>query len=106
MANISSAQKVARAAERKRRVNQPVRSKVKTLIGQAESLIASGEREAAAEIVKKTVATLDGARTKGVLHRNNVARRKSRLVRKLNTALKAPAASEPQKSEEKKEKQA
>ena len=92
MANVSSAQKVARAAERKRLANQPVRTRAKTLIGQAESLMASGEREAAAEAVKKAVATLDGAATKGVLHRNSVARRKSRLVRKLNKALKLPAA--------------
>jgi small subunit ribosomal protein S20 len=87
MPKLSSAQKIARSAERKHRINQPIKTRVKNLISMAESAIASGNRESAAEAVKKAVAALDSAKTKGVLHPNNVARRKSRLVNKYNQAF-------------------
>lgn len=99
MAKITAALKAARTAERKRLINQPVRSRVKTLLTQAESVIGSGDREAAAGAVKKAIAKLDGAGTKGVLHRNNIARRKSRLVKKYNKSL---LAAPKQQAEEKK----
>jgi small subunit ribosomal protein S20 len=58
----------------------------KTSITKAERLIFSGELEAAREAVVAAISDLDKAAEKGVLHANNTARRKSRLMKKLNEA--------------------
>jgi small subunit ribosomal protein S20 len=81
-----SAQKRVRVAERKRLRNKSIRSLCKTNITKAERLIFSGELEAAQGAVVAAVSSLDKAAEKGVIHPNNAARRKSRLMRKLNEA--------------------
>ncbi|MDA8187599.1 MAG: 30S ribosomal protein S20 [Dehalococcoidales bacterium] len=73
-----------RVAERRRARNKPVRSAVKTYISKAEQLIARSNVEGAASAVVQAIRELDMAATKGVIHKNNAARRKSRLMRKLN----------------------
>ncbi len=79
-----------RSDERKRVRNQKVRSKVKTLIKRAEQSIA-GQRRVTVETVRLACAELDKAASKGVLHKNNAARRKSRLMAKLNKSTAAAA---------------
>jgi small subunit ribosomal protein S20 len=92
-----SAQKYARASERKHQRNKSVRSEVKTNITKAEKLIFSGQLDVAREAVGAAVASLDKAAEKGILHGNNAARRKSRLMKKLNQAAAlSSAASEPE----------
>ena len=86
-----SAQKQVRVSERKRLSNQPIRSQCKTSITKAEKLIFSGKLNEAATAVAEAVSTLDKAAEKGVIHANNAARRKSRLLKKLNAAQKPPA---------------
>lgn len=81
-----SAQKQVRVAGRKRLRNKSVRSLCKTNITKAEKLIFSGELEAAQKAVVTAVSSLDKAAEKGVIHPNNAARRKSRLMKKLNEA--------------------
>ena len=93
-----SAQKQVRVSERKRLRNQPIRSQCKTSITKAEKLIFSGKMDEAAAAVAEAVSTLDKAAEKGVIHANNAARRKSRLLKKLNSAQKPqtpPPAPEP-----------
>lgn len=85
-----SAQKVARASERRRERSKSVRSQVKTEIDSAEKLISGGDLEAAQGAVAKAVRALDRAAEKKVLHDNNAARRKSRLLKKLNKAAAQP----------------
>jgi small subunit ribosomal protein S20 len=82
----SSAQKRVRTAERKRLRNKSISSLCKTSITKAEKLIFSGELEAAREAVTAAISALDKAAEKGVIHPNNAARRKSRLMDKLNQA--------------------
>jgi small subunit ribosomal protein S20 len=53
----------------------------------AGRLITSGELEAAREAVTVAISSLDKAAGKGVIHPNNAARRKARLMKKLNQAL-------------------
>ncbi len=84
LANTKSALKMIRVAERRRARNKPVRSAVKTYISKAEQLIARSNVEGAASAVVQAIRELDMAATKGVIHKNNAARRKSRLMRKLN----------------------
>jgi len=90
---IKSAQKQARASERRRLRNQSVRSQCKTKITKAEKFIFSGELEAAQKAVVDAISSLDKAAGKGIIHPNNVARRKSRLSKKLNEASGLPPVS-------------
>ena len=83
-----SAQKQVRVSERKRVRNQPILSQCKTSVTKAEKLIFSGKLDEAAAAVAEAVSTLDKAAEKGVIHANNAARRKSRLLKKLNSAQK------------------
>jgi small subunit ribosomal protein S20 len=87
-----SAQKQVRVTERKRLRNKSITSLCKTNITKAERLIFSGELEPAREAVAVAVASLDKAAEKGVIHPNNAARRKSRLMKKLNEAQAAASA--------------
>ncbi len=94
MPKLTSAQKTARSSERKRLVNQPVKSEIKTLVSHAEAFIKQGKQAEAADLVKKAAIALDRAVNRKVLHANNAARRKSRLLKKLNTATKSSAPAE------------
>ncbi len=81
-----SAQKQMRVTERRELRNKSIRSLCKTNITKAERLIFSGELEAAQKAVVAAISSLDKAAEKGVIHPNNAARRKSRLMQKLNKA--------------------
>jgi len=95
-----SAQKQVRVAARRQQRNKSIRSEVKTNITRAEKLIFSGELETAREAVVTAVASLDKAAEKGTIHSNNAARRKSRLMKKLNEVISlSSAVTEPQETE-------
>ncbi len=81
-----SAKKQVRVSGRKRIINKPIRSLCKTSITKAEKLIFSGDLETAQNAVVAAISSLDKAAEKGVIHPNNAARRKSRLMHKLNEA--------------------
>jgi small subunit ribosomal protein S20 len=87
-----SAQKQVLATESKRLKNKSITSLCKTSITKAEKLIFSGELKAAQEAVAVAITSLDKAAEKGVIHPNNAARRKSRLMKKLNEARAAASA--------------
>ncbi len=92
MPNTKSAQKQLRVAQGKRLRNKSVRSLTKTNIRKAEELIFSGELEPAKDAVVAAISSLDKAAEKGIIHPNNAARRKSRLLKKLNQVLAESAA--------------
>ena len=81
-----SARKRIHVTERRKSRNKSVRSLCKTNITKAEKLTFSGEREAAQKAVEAAISSLDKAAEKGIIHSNNAARRKSRLMKKLNKA--------------------
>ena len=87
-----SVQKQVRVAERRRLRNKPIRGLTKTSITKAEKLIFSGELESAQKAVLVAISSLDKAAEKGVIHPNNAARHKSRLMKKLNDALALSSA--------------
>ncbi len=89
MTSKSSAVKAHRVAEKQAQRNKPINSSVKTAITKARKLILQKDFDAAQEAVKEASVALDRAAQKGVIHRNNAARRKSRLVKQLNDALAA-----------------
>ena len=72
--------------------NRAVNSAVKTYVRKAERQITTGDAAGETDAsVREALRQLDKAVTKGVLHKNNAARRKSRLMHKLN-ALRATSA--------------
>lgn len=91
MAHTQSALKRIRSAERRQQRNLMIRSRVKTLIRKARQLIDDGNLELARVAVGDAISALDKAVSKGVLHRNNAARRKSRLMNRYNTAFSTSA---------------
>lgn len=92
-----SSRKQVRVVERGRLRNKSIRSLCKTNITKAERLILLGELESAQRVVLAAISSLDKAAEKGVIHPNNAARRKSRLMKKLNEALSL-AETEPEKA--------
>ena len=92
MAHTKSALKRIRSSERKRLRNRRVRSATRTQIKKARRFIEAGQLEEAMEATRKAVSLLDKAAEKGIIHRRNAARRKSRLMRALNKALQQTTA--------------
>ena len=87
----ASARKQMRAAVGRTLRNKSVRSAVKTRVVRVRRAIAE-HTEGVAELGVAAIASLDRAANKGILHANNAARRKSRLMKALNNAESAPAA--------------
>ena len=83
--------KEVRNSERRQMRNRAVRSRAKTFITRAEKLIFTGEMEPAQAAVAESISALDRAAEKGIIHSNNAARRKSRLMKKLNQAQASAA---------------
>lgn len=86
MPNIKSAIKRVKVAEKKRIRNRAAKSTVRTYVKSAEkSIVASSPSpENTLQAVARALKELDSAASKGILHKNNAARRKSRLMKKYN----------------------
>ena len=87
-----TAKREMRLAEKRRVRNKSTRSLCKTNVSKAEKLIFSGQMDEAGKAVTTAISALDKAAEKGILHRNNAARRKSRLMKKLNKAQPSSTA--------------
>lgn len=81
MPQHKSAIKRVRQNEKRRRLNQPKISKMKTLVKKA---LGTTDEEQAREVVKEATSYLDKLAAKGLIHDNFAARRKSKLARHLN----------------------
>ena len=80
MANTEQSKKRARQSEARYAVNKARRSRIRTFVRKVEEAIASGDAAAAAEALKNAQPELARGVTKGVLHKNTVARKMSRLT--------------------------
>jgi small subunit ribosomal protein S20 len=83
MANIKAAIKHIKTSEKRHQRNQAVKSATRTYVKKARTAIDHNPAEAPAQI-QAAVAALDRAAKKGVIHPNNAARRKSRLMKRYN----------------------
>ncbi|GCE05515.1 30S ribosomal protein S20 [Dictyobacter aurantiacus] len=83
MPNNAAAEKRMRQEQRRRAFNRSTKSIVKTQVTKARQAISTTD-ENSAEAVRLAVSELDKAAKKGVIHKNNAARRKSRLMKQLN----------------------
>jgi small subunit ribosomal protein S20 len=73
-----------RQSLRRHERNVARRSAARTTVRKVRELIASGEKEEAEKAVREAASVLDRAAQRGILHPNNAARRKSRLMRQVN----------------------
>ena len=87
MPNLKQQKKRDRTNEERRQRNISVRSRVKTFVKKAEQSV-QAPSDATADAVRAAITELDVAARKGVIHKRNAARKKSRLQRKANAAAK------------------
>lgn len=80
MANTPQSQKRARQSEARYAVNKARRSRIRTFLRKVEEALATGDQSVAAEALKNAQPELARGVTKGVLHKNTVARKMSRLA--------------------------
>jgi len=81
MAHHKSAKKRIRSSERKKAVNKMTDSKIKTVV---KKTFATDKKEELEILYKEAIAILDKGTSKGRLHKNNAARKKSKLTKHLN----------------------
>jgi small subunit ribosomal protein S20 len=84
VANIKSQQKRNLTNERRRLRNKSVKSSLHTAVRGFRAAVESGDKEKAGELLASTSRKLDKAATKGVIHKNQAANKKSALARSLN----------------------
>ncbi len=85
MPNIKSASKRVLIARDRTARNKIRKSILKTNIKKVDAAVAEGNREAAESAYKVAVKTVDRAAAKGIIHKNNAARKKSQLAHKVNS---------------------
>ena len=84
MANIKSAKKRILVNKTKADRNKSIKSAVKTSIKKVEAAVKAKDKEAAAAALQNAISTIDKAASKGVYHKNNAARKVSRLSKAVN----------------------
>lgn len=84
MANIKSAKKRILVTATKTARNKSIKSEVKTSIKKVEAAVAAGDKAAAETVLKNAISVIESAGSKGVYHKNNVARKVSRLTKLVN----------------------
>ncbi len=85
MPNIKSAEKRVAISKVRYAKNKAIRSEMKTNIKRFDAAVSEGNREAAENAYKVAVKTVDHASSKGLIHKNNAAHKKSSLTVKLNS---------------------
>ena len=84
MANIKSAKKRILVTEKKAARNKAIRSEVKTYIKKVEAAVAANDKAAAEAAFKNASSVIESACSKGIYHKNNAARKVSRLAKLVN----------------------
>ena len=85
MPHHKSAEKRLRQTEKRTAINRARMSRVRTFVKKVETAISSGDKEAAQSALQVAQPELHRATTKGVLHRNTVARKLSRLSARIKS---------------------
>ena len=85
MANIKSAKKRILVIETKTLRNKIIKSKIKTLTKKVDAAVAAGDKTLAQTNPTTAITAIDKAAAKGIFHKNNAARKVSRLQRAVNT---------------------
>ena len=86
MANIKSQIKRVKTNEKRRMRNKSVRSSVRTAVRKFREAVEAGNTEEAATLQRAASRALDKAASKGVIHKNQAANRKSAMAKRINSA--------------------
>lgn len=89
MPNIKSAEKRVRIAQRQALRNTSMKSALRTTVKKYETSLATQNAEDSRAALQTAIRALDKAVTKGILHKNTAARKKSRLTKRLNKTVNA-----------------
>ena len=84
MANTKSAKKRIAVIEKRQLRNKMIKSSTRTAVKKVVAAVAAGDKTAAAEAHRLAVKAIDQAASKGVYHKNNASRKKSKLARLVN----------------------
>jgi small subunit ribosomal protein S20 len=84
LANTASAKKRIRQNEKRREQNKIWRTRARTYVKRARIAMENDDKAAALEAVNEAIRELDKAASKGIIHRRNADRRKSRLMKQLS----------------------
>ncbi|MDC7301530.1 MULTISPECIES: 30S ribosomal protein S20 [Agathobacter] len=84
MANIKSAKKRILVTETRAARNKAIRSEVKTCVKKVEAAVVAADKATAEAELKNAIAVIESAASKGVYHKNNAARKVSRLTKLVN----------------------
>ena len=87
MANIKSQIKRVKTNEKRRQRNKSVRSSVRTAVRKFREAMAAGDLDKATELQRAAARALDKAATKGVIHKNQAANRKSAMAKRANASV-------------------
>ncbi len=85
MANIKSAKKRILVINTKTMRNKVIKSKIKTLVKKVEAAVSANDKAAAESALKVAISEINKAGSKGIYHKNNVARKVSRLTKLVNS---------------------
>ena len=87
--NLSALKRV-RQSEMRALKNQSVETSIRTYTKKLDALLASSkDKEEIGGLLKRTIGLINGAASKGVIHKNTASRRISRITKRVNTALSA-----------------
>lgn len=84
MANTKQQRKRIRVAQRQRLENLRYKSSIKTYFKRLKNYVAAGDSVAGSQVAKKLISTIDKAAARKAIHKNNAARKKSRVARLLS----------------------
>ena len=87
-----SAIKRDRQSEKRNERNRTERTKIRGVVKTVEAAVKAGGNDTSAGALQKAIKTISSAKSKGIIHRNNAARKISRLTRKVNALSKAAEA--------------
>jgi small subunit ribosomal protein S20 len=85
VANIKSQIKRVKTNEKRRQRNKSVRSEVRTAVRKFREAVEAGNTEEVTELQRAASRALDKAASKGVIHKNQAANRKSAMAKRINT---------------------
>ena len=88
MPNIKASERSVKTDAERRARNFAIKSSVKTSVRKVSDAVATNKVESAKELLSNAASTIDKAVSKGVIHKNTAARKKSRLAKKINAAAK------------------
>lgn len=86
MPNIKSVMKDVKKSHERHMRNVSVKSKIKTFVKKAKSVMTGGDQQATKQAISVASSVIDKAAEKGIIHKNAAARRKSRMMRAANKA--------------------